>query len=478
MMWVAAFTALALPAPSVILSVRWKYIAKGFWSQAKAPEPAKLPPTRTARAIMCLVPIILTSILRREHDRALLAQDLLANDMTIWALDVAAAGDVIPEHLSLLHLTHQEKIDVIAGKVIIERTCQFLPRHGRSDEMGRDDDHQVRLQLLELLAAEQCAEDRHRADPGKLRDVAPIVGLQQAGDREALAVTQLDRGARLALVYRRDIEAGYGHGSRKVELAHRWREAQIDDAVFQDRGREGQLHTERLGLDGNDRHGTGAPWLYRGHRIFAAGEKRGGIAGERNQVRLGQTADQSFCFQGSQQNIKAATLAGKICQRNAERLSAGQQCACSCKYWQARGAAASRRTWRGYRISACVNKSSRTGCTDPRPAARLPGPPRQHAAQTTYTGGKTPVPTTGHPELATRGADDLEKTDLEHDLLRRSHRHRVHDAAAFGHHALGHLNGALGGHRIGGDATEHDLAVVAANADTAAAGARTDLFLK
>src|ERR1700704_1292611 len=279
MMWVAAFTALALPAPRVILSLRWKYIAKGSWSQAKAPEPAKVPPTRTAKAMMCLVLMILTSILRREHGRA-----LLANDMTIWALDVAAAGDVIPEGLPLLHLTHQEKIDVISGKVIIEWTCQFLPRHGRSDEMGRDDDHQVRLRLLELLAAEQRAEDRHRADPGKLRDVAPIVSLQQAGDREALAVSQLDRGARLALVDRRDVEAGYGHGLRKVELAHRRREAQIDDAVFQDRRREGQLHTERLVLDGNDRHGTGTPWLYRGHRIFAAGEKRGGIARERNQV--------------------------------------------------------------------------------------------------------------------------------------------------------------------------------------------------
>src|SRR5262245_6024870 len=128
--------------------------------------------------------------------------------MTIWALDVAAAGDVIPEGLPLLHLTHQEKIDVIGGNVIIEWTCQLLPRHGRSDEMGRHDNHQVRLHFLELLAAEQRAEDRHRADPGKLRDVAPVVSLQQAGNREALAVTQFYRGARLALVDRRDIEAG------------------------------------------------------------------------------------------------------------------------------------------------------------------------------------------------------------------------------------------------------------------------------
>src|SRR5262249_21123667 len=291
--------------------------------------------------------------------------------MTIWALDVAAAGDVVPEGLSLLHLTHQEKIDVIGGNVIVERTCQLLPRHGRSDEMGRDDDHQVRLHFLELLAAEQRAEDRHRADPGKLRDVAPIVGLQQAGDREALAVTQLDRGARLALVDRWDIEAGYGHGLRKVELAHRRREAQIDDAIGQDRRREGQLQAERLVLDGNDRDGTGAPWLYRGHRIFTAGEKRGGVAGERNQVGLGQTADQSFGFQGSQENIEAGTVAGENCQRNAEGRSAREQCACSRKYRKARCTGARGRTKQGYRISACVNKSSWTTCADPRPSARL-----------------------------------------------------------------------------------------------------------
>src|SRR5262249_58513339 len=64
------------------------------------------------------------------------------------------------------------------------------------------------------------------------------------------------------------------------------------------------------------------------------------------------------------------------------------------------------------------------------------------------------------------------------DLLRRSHLHRVHDGTAFAYHALGHLNGALGGHRIAGDTTEYDLAVAAANADTPAAGARTDFFLE
>src|SRR5947209_13405363 len=224
MTWVAAFTALASPSHRVILSLRWKYIWKGSWSQAEAAELAKLPATRRANAMMCLVLMIVdpnSSILHRDHPRARRADDLLANDMTIRALDVAAAGEVIPEGFPLLHLTHQEVINVIARHGVIERSCQSLPGHGWSNEMGRDDDHQVRVLRHECLAAKQRAKHRHRTNPGKLRDVAPMVSLQQAGDREALAITQLDRGARLALVDRRDVEAVYGHGLRKVEFAHR-----------------------------------------------------------------------------------------------------------------------------------------------------------------------------------------------------------------------------------------------------------------
>src|SRR5262249_13623918 len=111
-------------------------------------ELAKLPPTRRANAMMCLVLMIVdlnSSILHRDHRRARRADDLLANYMTIWALDVAAAGEGIPEGFPLLHLTHQEIINVIARNGVIERSCQSLPGHGRRDEMGRDDDHQVRV---------------------------------------------------------------------------------------------------------------------------------------------------------------------------------------------------------------------------------------------------------------------------------------------------------------------------------------------
>src|SRR5262249_36259166 len=141
----------------------------------------------------------------------------------------------------------------------------------------------------------------------------------------ALGVRELDCGARLGVVEGWDVEGGCVYGYRKVELAHRRREAQIDDAVFQDRRSESQLHTERLVLDANDRHATGTPWLYHGNWIFAAGQKRGGIAQEHDHIGLRQPADQSLRFEGTQEYIKGGTLAGKICQRNTERRAAGDQ---------------------------------------------------------------------------------------------------------------------------------------------------------
>ena len=55
-----------------------------------------------------------------------------------------------------------------------------------------------------------------------------------------------------------------------------------------------------------------------------------------------------------------------------------------------------------------------------------------------------------HPDFAARAAGDLKKSDPEHHLLRRGDFHRIHDVA-FGHHGLGHLHGAVGGHRIAGE---------------------------
>src|SRR5262249_59409640 len=103
-------------------------------------------------AIKRVVFMIDTSVLGTDHrpgrSKRGRSSRALAKDMTVGALDAVAASDVFPVFLTLLHLTHQEEIDVVAGNVIFVWSCQFLPRHRRSDEVGRDDHHEVCLRVL------------------------------------------------------------------------------------------------------------------------------------------------------------------------------------------------------------------------------------------------------------------------------------------------------------------------------------------
>ena len=63
----------------------------------------------------------------------------------------------------------------------------------RAHQPRRDDDHQLGLFLLEAGRAEQRADDRHRAEDRELPDRVLEIAAEQAGQREAFAVAQLDR---------------------------------------------------------------------------------------------------------------------------------------------------------------------------------------------------------------------------------------------------------------------------------------------
>jgi len=63
---------------------------------------------------------------------------------------------------------------------------------GRLYEIGRDDDDEFSLALLETLRAEQFAKDRDVADARNLGDVLRRGVLQQSSEREALAAAQVD----------------------------------------------------------------------------------------------------------------------------------------------------------------------------------------------------------------------------------------------------------------------------------------------
>ena len=133
----------------------------------------------------------------KSHDRPLSLVRLRRgqfglDDVTIRPLEAPAAFYIIGILLLHFRLAHHEEVDVIGRQPRIERRCETLAGHHRRDEPRRYDDDQIRLLLLVGRTAEQRAEDRHRANPGYLREVVGILAGQQPRDREALAVAQFD----------------------------------------------------------------------------------------------------------------------------------------------------------------------------------------------------------------------------------------------------------------------------------------------
>src|SRR4249920_2658376 len=100
MMWVAAFTSRASPAPETMVSLRSRYCAAGSWSHAQAPEQVRLA-ANAAELIMHLIFMVTASVLGRDRGQSRGAADYVP----VWALDIAAAGDVVAKFLLLLHLT-------------------------------------------------------------------------------------------------------------------------------------------------------------------------------------------------------------------------------------------------------------------------------------------------------------------------------------------------------------------------------------
>ena len=103
------------------------------------------------------------------------------------------------------------------------------------------DDHEVALALLVGFVAEQGAEHRHRADPGKLAHIPRASGLQHPGDRKTLAVAQFDGGASFALCERRHGISGYHDRVGVIEFTDGRRQAQVDDAVLEHGRHKGEL---------------------------------------------------------------------------------------------------------------------------------------------------------------------------------------------------------------------------------------------
>src|SRR5262249_13224080 len=93
-------------------------------------------------------------------------------------------GQLLPVNVVQAHL-----LQVIGELQTGYRGRQRL--RGRPHEVWRDQDHQLALVVLELVRAEQRAEDRNITDPRNLRDLLVSGVLQQPGERKALAAGQV-----------------------------------------------------------------------------------------------------------------------------------------------------------------------------------------------------------------------------------------------------------------------------------------------
>ena len=106
-----------------------------------------------------------------------------------------AARGFAPSRFGGFHQAEDKDIGIAWRNESIRGCGQRLGRR-RLHEIRRDDDDQLGLVALELAAAEEQAEDRKVAKPGKLLDIGRNIVLQQARDGEGLPVAQLKRGLR------------------------------------------------------------------------------------------------------------------------------------------------------------------------------------------------------------------------------------------------------------------------------------------
>src|SRR3546814_5659556 len=151
------------------------------------------------------------------------------------------------------------------------------------------------------VALEQRTEDRQVAEAGDLAVLLAAVVLDQAGDGEALARRQLDRGLRPPGGQRRNREAAGEHLDGVGELAG-LRAHPHGNAAASDQGRrESEADAELLEEDG-DR----VLVLRHRNRKLAARQEAGGFPGDGGEVGL--------CQDGDEVEIGRASGRERVCQ--------------------------------------------------------------------------------------------------------------------------------------------------------------------
>src|SRR5215218_8360758 len=135
----------------------------------------------------------------------------------------------------------------------------------------------------------------------------------EPGDREALAVAQLDHGRRPAHRDRRDRDDAGADRVRHVDVAHLGLDLEVDHAVGEDRRLESQADAEFLVLDGDLLEVAGDR-----DRELAAGEEARLLAGHRDEVRLGETAHEPLFLQGLDEDVRLHAARKDTAENGAE----------------------------------------------------------------------------------------------------------------------------------------------------------------
>ena len=198
--------------------------------------------------------------------------------------------------------------------------------------MRGDDDHQFRLVALVRGRAEEGAQNRHIAQPRKLRVAVGKVVLQQSRNGKAFAVAHFDRGRGFATGEGVDLEAVDRKAVGRVNRRYGSFKFEVDQILVHHAGDKVQLDAEGFVFDGDcaailaDRNG-----------IFATGEKFRLLARKRHEVRFGQRAHNTFGFKGFQKDanlgracVKAEQNSARIgvCPRNAAAQRIGDAAGC------------------------------------------------------------------------------------------------------------------------------------------------------
>src|SRR5258705_1363965 len=162
----------------------------------------------------------------------------------------------------------------------------------RPDHVWRDDHDQLCLLLDEVPAAKERAEYRDVLQAGQTIDVLSDVVGDESGKRKRTARRQLHRRFGLSLSERRDRDAVEGHGALVRQLAHLSLDFQADASLRKHHWSEGKPDPELL-----EGHGKCALAVDDRNRELATGEKLGGLAGNRREVRLGERPHEAVALE-------------------------------------------------------------------------------------------------------------------------------------------------------------------------------------